>query len=204
MATAKKLDEKQLFKPKEEIFICPCGCEVYINYTKRFTELMVDEPEVIEDEVIEDEENSLRTDPLYTDNTNYQKSYASGKPAVPGKATTDGLRITNKPVTNHGSGIRVETAMSAQPPKGVRQQKRKQNLQPLGKATVFGPKKKKPSEMTDADHSREGFESYGDNFSEDFVGQGGQAGHLQALEDQQLWNEIQEQSDPYGFQPPNN
>lgn len=87
--------------------------------------------EMIEQEDEEEDEKSkpVRTvDPEYRCNTNTEEAYRLGTPMVPGRSTKDGLRIENKPVTRHSSGIRVETQMGTEPAKGVRQQRRKLNL----------------------------------------------------------------------------
>ena len=174
-----------------------CGATHLVNLTNQTYELIddnFDAPEGTEDDKVmtvnemleqadddEDEQPSKSTDPDYRCNTNTQESYKHGTPMVPGRKSEDGLRIENKPVTRFSSGIKVETAMSTTPPPGVRQKRSKLNMQPPGKATPFAPKRKKPSELTDADHSREDFESYGDDATQDFVGLGGQEGHFDAL-----------------------
>lgn len=171
----------------ELLFQCP-HCE---------SEYLIDGDTGTFEDYTEEEETEETTNEVdYSRYTNNAQSYAQGTPMVPGAASDDGTKIVNKPVTGYGSGIRVETNMGTTPPPGVRQRKRKLNLQPPGKATPFAPKKKKPSEMTDADLSRDGLEVYGADASQDFTGQTGWEGHFDNLQ------QAQYESDPYGFQPP--
>lgn len=165
-----------------------CGAEHLVNLTNATYELIDDNLEAVDDvderymtvdEMLEEDDDI--DEELYSQNTNNVESYKRGAPMVPGKPSEDGNRIINKPVTGRGSGIRVETAMSTTPPPGVRQKKRKTVMQPPGNATPFAAKKKKPSELTDADHSREGLEVYGDDATQDYVGLGGMEGHMDAL-----------------------
>lgn len=118
-----------------------------------------------------------KTDPEYRTNTNTETAYANGTPMVPGKTSDDGKYIENKPVTRYNSGIRVETNMSDKPPAGVRQQRRKFTPTPPGNAKPFAPKRKKLEELTDADHSREGFEVSGGDATQDFTGLTGAEAH---------------------------
>ena len=134
-----------------------------------------------EDEITAEPEPGFKTDPAYSTNTNFKKSYANGTPMVPGKTSEDGQKIVNKPVTGYGSGIRVETQMSTTPPKGVRQQRSKLQLQPPGNAKPFAPRRKKASELTDADHSRDGLEISGDDATQDFTGLTGAEAHFDNL-----------------------
>ena len=137
--------------------------------------------EMIEQDDDEDIKQSFKTDPEYSVNTNAAKSYAAGTPMVPGKASEDGNYIVNKPVTSRGSGIRVETNMGDKPPAGVRQQRRKFTPTPPGNAKPFAPRRKKLSELTDADHSREGLEIDGSDASQDFTGLTGAEAHFDNL-----------------------
>ena len=187
------------------VFTCQCcGTDYLVDYNDQTFELLTpsnnttvdewledDDDEVIltpdqdeeleQDEITAEPEPGFETDPNYSSNTNYKKSYEHGTPMVPGKVSSDGLRIENKPVTGYQSGIRVETQMGTEPPKGVRQRKRKLNLQPPGNATPFAPKKKQPSELTDADHSRDGLEASGADASQDYIGLSGQDAHFDNL-----------------------
>ena len=156
---------------------------------------MIEEDDDLDDEEPEGYDPKFSTDPEYRTNTQFDTAYANGTPIVPGKPSGDGLKIQNKPVTRCGSGIRVETAMATEPPPGVRQKRRKLNLQPPGVAKPFAPKRKKPSELTDADHSREGLEVSGEDASQDFIGLSGWEGHMDNLQQAQF------EADPYGFQP---
>lgn len=153
----------------------------------------LDEPE----QESEEEPVNLSTDLNYRNNTSTEHSYKAGTPMVPGNISDDGKYIENKPVTHYGSGIRVETNMAQTPPPGVRQQGRKFNPQPPGVATPFAPKRKKPSEITDADSSREGLEVTGADATQDFTGATGWEAHMDNLQQQQF------ESDPYGFQSAN-
>ncbi len=104
-----------------------------------------------------------------------------------------GLRISQSLATDLASELKRKCQ---QHPPGVRQQKRKLDLQPPGIAKPFAPKRKKASEMTDADLSREGLEVTGDDASQDFTGQTGWEAHFDNLQQAQF------EEDPYGFQPP--
>lgn len=187
--------------PEDILFQCPhCASEYIIDPTDGTYDDHPSEESAGQfttvNEMIEEDQPSFKTDPEYSTNTTYDRSYQNNTPLVPGRATDDGSKIVNKPVTGYGSGIRVETAMATTPPPGVRQQRRKLQLQPPGDMKgVFGPKKKKPHELTDADHSREGFEVTGADASQDFTGIGGWEGHMDNLQQAQF------ESDPYGFQP---
>ena len=86
--------------------------------------------------------------------------------------------------------------MGQTPPPGVRQQRKKFKMQAPGVATPFAPKKKKLSELSEADASREDFEVSGADASQDFTGMTGWEGHMDNLQQAQF------ESDPYGFQPP--
>ena len=191
--------------PEDILFQCPhCASEYLIDTTDgtfedyQESEKSDGELTTVNQMIEDDDEPSFKTDPEYSTNTTYDRSYANNTPMVPGRATENGSKIINKPVTSRGSGIRVATAMATTPPPGVRQQRRKLQLQPPGNMKgVFGPKKKKLEELTDADHSREGFEVTGSDASQDFVGMGGWEGHFDNLQQSQF------ESDPYGFQPDN-
>ena len=80
------------------------------------------------------------------------------------------MKIKNQPVTRNSSGLKGETQMATVPPPNVRQKKRIVKLQPPGNASPFAPKRKKSHELTDADHSRDGFEVSGVDASQDFTG----------------------------------
>lgn len=125
------------------------------------------------------------------DSSVYQDSYNTGTPVVPG--TKQGDYVVNTPLTQHGSGIRVVTNVGKA--SGVRH-KPPRTAQPAGDMKgVFGPKKKQLSELTDADHSREGFEVLGaeDSFMNDYFGSSGAEGHLDRLELQEMLDEANSQ-----------
>ena len=150
-----------------------------------------------EDEITAEPEPGYQTDPNYSNNTNFKKSYENGTPMVPGKVSDDGQKIINKPVTGYQSGIRVETQMGTKHEKGVRQQQRKYNPQPPGIATPFAPKKKKPEDLTDADHSRDGLEVSGSDASQDYVGFSGSEAHFDNLMQQAFESDLRQR----GFWP---
>ena len=202
---------------KHFIYECACGREHLVNIATGETKCISDDlndgdfyldDDTLEldlDEGLEEDEIMAEPEPVrkvaqeYQTNTNSKESYKNGTPFIPGRVSDDGLKILNQPVTHSGkSGIKVETQMGTEPPSGVRQQRKKLNMQPPGVATPFAPKKKKASELTDADHSREGLEVYGDHASQDYVGVGGWQGHLDSLQ------QAAYEADHYGFQPPKN
>ena len=144
----------------------------------------------IEEVEHESEKRSHKTDPEYNSTQQHIDSYQKGIPMVPGKPSEDGTQIINKPVTRCGSGITVHTNVSDKPAPNVRQQQKKFDFQPLGKATPFAPKRKKASELTDADHSRNGVEISGDDATQDFTGLTGAEAHFDNLLQQAYENDL--------------
>ena len=171
-----------------------CQSEYLIDLENGTYDVLVIAPdldeEYEEDEVTAEPEPGLgdeeydpkfQTHPDYRTNTSTVDSYKNGTPMVPGKVSEDGQKITNQPVTHYGSGIRVETNMSDKPPSDTRQRRQNFKMQPPGKATPFAPKKKNKSELTDADHSRDGFEVAGSDATQDFTGLTGAEAHFDNL-----------------------
>jgi hypothetical protein len=179
------------------IFTCECcGADYLINFQARTFEPLFDEQVEFDDEAtheldldddLYEEEITAEPEPGYTinDSDHNAKSYSDGTPVVYGNdEVKDGKTVRhNTPRTNQGSGITVETQMGqSKPQHTVRQKKRTAKMKPAtAMKGVFAPKKKKLSEMTDADHSRDGFEVSGGDATQDFVGLTGADGHFDNL-----------------------
>ncbi len=80
--------------------------------------------------------------------------------------------------------------MATVPPPNVRQKKRIIKMQPPGNATPFAPKRKKPHELTDADHRRKGFEVSGADALQDFTGLSGADAHYDNQMQQAYENDL--------------
>ena len=124
-----------------------------------------------------------------------EEQHYESEDSLPQKApefsTVDGPVVT-QPTSHYKSGIKTTTHYGPNPE--VRKKKEPVEMQGMGQLkNVVRPPKRKKGQHTDADHAREGFESYGSNASEDFVGMTGRDGHFENLLQGQF------ESDPWGF-----
>jgi hypothetical protein len=192
------------------IFTCECcGSDYLINFKTRTFEPLFDEQVEFDDELgfsdddatheldldgdLYEEEITAEPEPTIRRNTgadvpHLNDSYETGVAFVPGKDRTDeNGRVVreNVPVTNSGkSRLVVETQMKQgnKPNPTVRQRKKKGQMEQLGPMkNVVRPPKKKVQQMNDGDLARDGFESYGDDASQDFTGLTGQEAHFDNL-----------------------
>ena len=204
------------------IFTCECcGSDYLINFQDRSFEPLWEEDETIsevsppldlydeqiefDDEVITHEldlDEDLETDeitaepePGYSNIARNQKSYSDGTPVVYGVDVETGGKTVrqNTPPTNQKSGIRVETQMGSKNPQPrVRQQKRTKSMEP---ATAMKGVVRPPSK--NAQPSREGFESYGSDASQDFTGLTGADAHFDNLLQSAYEADLQSRNIPY-------
>lgn len=161
------------------IFQCEC-CDA---------EYLID-PELQEYELLTPDLSFDEIEQLNTDPAQYREAYQSGRPVVPGERQGD--VVVNTPITQQGSGIRVETNVGAPKPQAPRQKRVRNGMTaPTNFSATRPPKKKKLSE---ADMARDGFTVEGSHPSQDFTGLTGMEAHLDNLQQAQF------ESDPYGFQ----
>ena len=155
----------------KKIYQCPC-CEEELVITSGQLEQLNPTPDDIQPEA---------------DPSLYSNAYNNGVPLVPG--VKEGGYVVNTPTTQNNSGIRVVTNVGDRTSQKAKPKANKFNPQPLGPMKgVFAPKKKTLEELTDADHSREGFTVEGseDSFMDDFEGVSGAEGHMDRLMQQAI------------------